>query len=238
MPTEGLSRRGNMPSNKKKTRRPGTDKAVVEVEEAKVRAKTHHNRDIIAVSLIGLGIVILLTLAMGQGGLLGNGLTLFFTTLFGKGAWAVPVVLMFAGGCLLTGRANFQAARVTWGALIGLLGMLGLFAGAHANDYFDPEVMRATGGMLGALMGWAGDSLLGASRGVLYVVFILAGLILCLERPLHEWADRISIFGRKAPARQVEEVDTDIVTPEDLIAERRRKAAIELLETPLNQVLE
>lgn len=239
MPTDGLSKRGTVPANKKRTRKPGTDKAVVEVVETPARPQTHHNRDVFAVCVMGLGVVVLITLAVGQGGLLGGGITGFFTTLFGKGAWAVPFALFFAGGCLLTGQAAFQAVRVAWGTLFLLLGALGVFAQPLRSDFFDPEAMRTSGGVLGAVMGWGGEALFGPARGVLYAVCLLAGLILCLERPLHEWADKVALFGRKPATPEVEEVETEVFdSPADALAEKRRRAAIEMLETPVTQLVE
>ena len=160
------------------TRRPRT--ASKRAPEAKPK-----NTDAIGISLIALALVTVLALWAGNGGLLGEGLAQTFRILVGQVAWALPVVIGFAGISLLAGRTQVQVSRVSLGALLVFLGIVGFFARARAGDFFDPEIVSQSGGYAGAIVAWTFHSLLGNGMAIGLVAISLIGLALSLDSPIH-----------------------------------------------------
>lgn len=149
-------------------------------------------------------------MAAGNGGVLGNGLAGGLRYLVGGGAWVVALVSCFAGSCLLLGRGSEKYQRVSWGASLAFIGALAIFAASRKGDYFDPEVMSASGGAIGALAGWTLERLFGVAKPLIIVLLIGFGVILCLEMPLREALPLAWRFIRRKPKLvQPEIVDTD-----------------------------
>lgn len=163
--------------------------------QVKTRTETlsvKRNSDAAAIVLIAIALVTVFALSMGNGGLLGDGLAGVFRTLVGQAAWAVPVVIGFAGVSLLIGRSKVKLSKVSLGAVMVFLGLVGFFARDRAGDWFDPEVVVASGGYLGAMVAWLFHSLLGNFLVIGFIATSLVGLVLCLDSPFHTFAAFIS----------------------------------------------
>lgn len=172
MPTDGL--------NATRTRR--AEKSV-----APEREPSHRTTDAVGIGVASLALIVLITLLLGNGGLLGDGLTGFLRSLFGMGAWAVPAVLGLVGFSLLAGRASLSLPRLFWGALLIFTGSLAGFAQSRNGDFFDPQIVLDSGGYIGAVAGWALASLLGSAKLVGVIALVGLGLVLCLDAPLRSF---------------------------------------------------
>ncbi len=153
---------------------------------AKATARNpHRTNDAWGVVLLAVALVTLIALWAGNAGMLGDSLAQFFKLLVGQAAWAVPVVIGFAGFSLLAGRSKVQVSRVSVGAVLVFLGMVAFFARSLNGDFFDPDVVRLSGGYVGAVVAWAFHALLGGAMAVGFVATSLVGLVLCLDSPVH-----------------------------------------------------
>lgn len=219
MPTEGLKSR----------------KAVVDVSATrrKPNIASHRRAEFVGIGLVAVGLVVLVTLVLGRGGLVGDSVTGAFRTFFGQGAWAVPFVLGFAGGCLVMGRAAFQYQRVFWGTLLVFLGLLAFFARDTNGDFFDPEALATGGGYLGGSAAWAMHTLLGPAHWVGNTVLLLVGALLCIEDPVRELVARAAATARKPidKLRAKPAVDPERrALPDEDQKEARRRATVRMLE--------
>ena len=116
-------------------------------------------------AVVFLSCALLFSLAwMGKAGLAGNGISAFFTLLFGKTFLVVPSVFFLAGLSLLFSmRSRFMGAAV-WGAfllLISVLGLGGIWGGREFAGYVGYGIayapvrffdVTASSSMLGALL--------------------------------------------------------------------------------------
>lgn len=125
-------------------------------------------------------------LLFGNGGLLGDAVTALIKGLFGRGAWAMPIVIGFAGAMMIAGKSVGQAGKVTTGSILIFLGVLGFFAKPFNGDYFDPSVLSSSGGYFGAVVAWGVAGLLGSAMAIGLGVIIALGVILCVEKPIRE----------------------------------------------------
>lgn len=143
--------------------------------------------DVFGVSLLALALVTGIGLMIAEGGLVGRVLDGLTRTLFGQGAWGVPVVTGAVGLAMVAGRRLFEVRRLLAGLSLVALGVVGALARPHNGDYFDPEIVPASGGYLGALVAWSLEQLLGQARFVGIGLIVTIGLILCLNAPLRTW---------------------------------------------------
>ncbi|MCW5939581.1 MAG: hypothetical protein KF884_01360 [Fimbriimonadaceae bacterium] len=196
-------------------------------------AKTHHTADAAGIGLIAVALLLAVALAVGNAGLIGNGLAFFFTTFVGRGAWVVPLVLGFAGAMLLAGRTSLAVGRVALGSTLAFLGIVGFLAEARLGDFFDPEVVSRSGGYVGAVVGWALDALLGGGKAIGLTALILVGAVLCLDTPVRHWLK--SLHRQKDPQEpltvRAKRAQRAVVEVSD-VAERdeKRKALIAQME--------
>jgi hypothetical protein len=152
---------------------------------ASAKTSTHRGHDIAGVLLIALGIVTLISLAIANTGVLGEALSGFFKTLFGKAAWAVPFFLFVLGAGYISGKKALGLTHLTWGLSLIFLAVVGVMAQpGTGTDYFDPNAVTNSGGYLGAVVGWAFSSLLGAAKIVGLGAIGMVGLILCVDTPI------------------------------------------------------
>ncbi len=155
---------------------------------------SHRTTDALGIGLLALALVMIVALAIGNAGVIGAALGSFFSILFGRGAWAVPVVLIGLSVALLAGRRSLEMSRITWGALFVFLAIVASFARTLSGDYFDPEAVSTSGGYSGAIVAWALDALLGQARPIGIGAMAAIGLVLCLDAPLRAfwiaWRDR------------------------------------------------
>lgn len=183
-------------------------------------AKSHKNADVLGIVLISLALVTVFALWAGNGGLLGDGLAQMFKVLVGRAAWAIPVVIGFAGVSLLAGRSKVQVGRVSIGAVLVFLGIVAFFARDNNGEWFYPETVEASGGYVGAIVAWAFHALLGNFKAIGFVATSLVGLALSLDSPIHAIAKAL----RDRP--QPEKAEP---TPK-AVAKPERKAVVNLPE--------
>ncbi len=148
--------------------------------------------DIAGILLLALSVVLLIGLAMRQGGLIGDSLAGFFSLLFGRGAWVVPIILGGLGIGLITGKSQSRAQHLVWGAALIFLGILGGLAKPVNGDFFTDTAMQTSGGYFGAIVGWGLTSLLGAGKIVAIIAMVLIGFVLSIDQPLKELLARIT----------------------------------------------
>jgi len=90
---------------------------------------------------------------LGSGGPVGKGFEVVCSLLFGDVGVVLPVVVVAAGGCLLHPLARPDAARITAGALIAVVGASGLWhlAGGDPRVSAALERLSEIGGVAGAM---------------------------------------------------------------------------------------
>lgn len=145
---------------------------------------SHRATDALGIAAFAMALVMVVALALGNAGVLGSALGGFFSLLFGRGAWAVPVVLAVFGFALFAGRHRMELSRLTWGVLLIFMAIVGAFARDIRGDYFDPAIASASGGYLGAIVGWALETLLGSAKFVGIGALGMVGVVLCADAPL------------------------------------------------------
>jgi DNA segregation ATPase FtsK/SpoIIIE, S-DNA-T family len=183
----------------------------------------HRASDAVGVTLLAVATVLAIALGVGNGGLIGDGLAGVFRVLVGRGAWAVPAVLGFAGLSLLAGRTNLALGRVAAGASLVALATVGFLAESVRGDYFDPVAVERSGGYLGAVAAWALQSLIGAGKPVGLAAIGLVGLVLCLDTPMRQWLRALRRRPKPVqtkPQRAVVEVEAREAEPLDERAQR------------------
>ncbi|MHB8636012.1 MAG: FtsK/SpoIIIE family DNA translocase [Fimbriimonadaceae bacterium] len=148
-------------------------------------SRDHRVADIIGVLLLTLAVITLLSLFMANTGIIGPALSGFFRVLFGHAAWAVPLVIAFLGISSLRGQKVSALRPVTLGLSLVFLALVGALARSNGGDYFDVDAASASGGYVGAAIGWVFGSLLGAAKVVGLGALGCVGAILCLNTPLH-----------------------------------------------------
>lgn len=163
---------------------------------------SHRHQDVAGVILAAVAVVMGFALSMQDAGLIGRFLNDLFVTLFGRGAWAVPVLLLLIGGGLLARQSKLEVPRFAGGLVLIFLAIVGFLGGRVAGDLFDPERVLSNGGYVGAVVAWGIRSLLGEARLIGVLVLALVGLILCLDQPLRTLIDSLRI--RKDQAEEPE----------------------------------
>ncbi|HVL38047.1 MAG TPA: DNA translocase FtsK 4TM domain-containing protein, partial [Fimbriimonadaceae bacterium] len=145
---------------------------------------SHRSFDILGVLLLALALIALLSLLLADTGILGGAMSGLLRTLFGNGAWVVPVVLTLLGLGVIGGKRSVEVTHLTWGLLLLFVAAMGAFSRSVGGDYFDPEAVQSSGGYVGAVVGWAVDRLLGSARLVGLGAIGMVGLILSVNLPL------------------------------------------------------
>lgn len=172
------------------TRRNASDKgsrSVSRRSQNSSRAARHHVPfDIAGVVFFTLAVLSIIALVSSDSGVIGSAMKSLFSNLFGKGAWVVPAAFTVLGLGYIRGFA--KAGRVWFGVGIGMVfvTILGLLAQANAGDYFDPASAAASGGYIGAIFGWAFQSLFGVGKAVGLVALGLIGFVLAADKPLKQ----------------------------------------------------
>lgn len=150
-------------------------------------AESHRQSDIAGIVAVALGIVCILALAMRDAGIVGQGMSALFSTLFGRGAWGVPFVLIGVGVVLIGGKKRLEIHRWTWGVTLLFLAVTASLAKTYNQDYFDLDAAKTSGGYIGGSIAWALSTLLGEAKAVGIGVIAMTGLILCFNAPLRSF---------------------------------------------------
>jgi hypothetical protein len=141
--------------------------------------------DRIAIGLALLGLVALVSLTVPNSGVMGAALRDGLKLLFGNGAFLLPVVLWVAAGALVFGYGKLALPEVLTGGLIVYLALLGWLAQPSASgDWFAADALRASGGYLGAVLGYTLHLALGQAKGVVLGALGVLGLLMLFNLPL------------------------------------------------------
>ncbi len=190
--------------------------------------------------------------AGSAGGQLGEGLQNGLMLLFGRVAYAAPVVLVL-GGVLVIARALIPSIRPlragAW-CLFGAIelslaaGTLGLGGGGRpGNDMWDADVLKERGGAIGESLYWVASTLFSdVGAHIIAIFLLLAALVLLsgvtIASVLRSAGQGVAETSRRAatlaPSRYVEEP-----APAPTRAPRRRRTIVaapedEVGETPLD----
>lgn len=165
----------------------------------------HRTPDVVGITLIATGCLVLLSLFMSNTGVLGSALGNVFKLLCGRGAWAVPVMFGFMGVSLIRGQRAAPFSHLTLGVCLMFVSILGFLSASNTNsDFFDPSRIEVSGGYLGAIIGWGSHALLGEARFVILVAIALVGLVFCLNSTLKQTLIALNQF-RAARHEDVQE---------------------------------
>jgi S-DNA-T family DNA segregation ATPase FtsK/SpoIIIE len=149
----------------------------------KERPQQYYDR--IAIGLVLLGLVALVSLTVPNSGVVGAALRDGLKLLFGNGAFLLPVVLWVAAGALVFGYGKLALPEVLTGGLIVYLALLGWLAQPSASgDWFAADALRASGGYLGAVLGYTLHLALGQAKGVVLGALGVLGLLMLFNLPL------------------------------------------------------
>ncbi len=175
------------------TNRPGSDRpagkarsggktSVAKKSEAPA-ALSHRAQDISGILLLALAALTVVSLLSAGTGMLGRTLVEGFSIAFGRGAWAVPVAFVALGIALLRGR-EVKTTTLSWGLVLILAALLGALAAPINDDFFDPAAVSASGGYVGAFVGWTFTTLLGTGKFIGFLSLGLIGGVLCGDMPI------------------------------------------------------
>ena len=208
-----------------------------------------HHLDIIALALIGCGILLAGVAYFGwSGGALGSNAVLAMKFVFGALGYAVPVALVAAGGLVLARELRPPTRPLRTGlvcltialTLMLAAGTLGVGPGAaSAHAFWKPHVFEARGGIVGQAELWLSAKLISTLGAQILSVFLLiAGVILLsgatlaslvrvtgvgvaeTSRALRRSTEHLAVRPAPAPSTEVaRSVFDDIVPPEPDTAE-------------------
>ncbi len=154
------------------------------VEAPKERSQQFYDR--IAIGLVLLGLVMLMSLTLPQTGVVGESLREAMRLLFGNGAYLLPVVLWLSAGALVFGYGRLALPEVIGGGLLVYLVLLAWMArpDAQSGEWFQADALKASGGYLGAVLGYVLQMALGQARTVVLGVLGLLGILMMFNLPL------------------------------------------------------
>ncbi len=161
---------------------------------------SHRLYDILAVVAFAIAAITILSLLLQNTGVVGQAIGSGFRALFGNGSWTVPIFCGILGWGLLTGKRKLEITHFGIGLGVLFVAILGTFAGQRNGDYFDLSVVSASGGYLGAVIGWAFDAALGSGRYIGLAALGLVGIVFCLRSPLYHTLGRAKTKALEAAA--------------------------------------
>ncbi len=189
---------------------------------------SHRLLDITGVLFIALAIFTLISLSVRDTGILGLYVGGGIRTLFGRGAWAVPFLLVALGVAALRGRNTLAISHLTWGLGLIFVSVLGFLSQAERGDYLTDAALRSAG-YAGAVIGQLFVTLLGSAKVVGLGALAAVGLILCVDVPIRtvikSLKDGASDVTQKTLAKRppaVKKVETAL-----------RRAVVEMDDDPL-----
>ncbi|MBB4663420.1 DNA translocase FtsK [Conexibacter arvalis] len=199
-----------------------------------------HQIDLVGLAIGALGVFLAFVMYAGSaGGQLGEGLQDGLMLLFGRVAYAAPVVLVL-GGVLVIARSLIPSIRPlragAW-CLFGAIelslaaGTLGLGGGGRpGSDLWESEVLKERGGAIGESLYWVASTLFSDVGAHIIAIFLfLAALVLLsgvtIASVLRSAGQGVAETGRRAatlaPSRYVEEP-----APAPAGAPRRRRTIV------------
>ncbi len=159
-------------------------RTAVAVRRRQKEQPSHRFLDITGIVLLAVALITVLSLAKGDTG----GFEVvagFFREVFGRGSWAVPVLLAGLGVAALKGRQKLAFTHLTWGAMLVFVSVLGILAQPVRGDYLDVAAIPSAG-YFGAIVGLGFASLLGSAKIIGLIALSIVGLVLCVDVPIRE----------------------------------------------------
>lgn len=153
-------------------------------EPPKERSQQFYDR--VAIVLVAIGLVMLLSLTVPNSGVVGTALRDGLRLLFGNGAYLLPVVLWLAAGALVFGYGKLSLPEVIGGGLLLYCVLLGWMAQpeSRSGSWFHPGALKATGGYLGAVVGFLFQMALGEAKKVAFGALAILGILMMFNLPL------------------------------------------------------
>ena len=159
-----------------------------------------HRRDGLALTLIGTAIVIASAVWWGLDGSFSKGVVTVVVGTFGLVAWAIPLLLLgFSLRLLRSPEETAENGRILIGGtalLLGVTGLVHIYAGTPKPSTASASIMRDAGGVLGFVMAWPLEIAL-----TKYIALALLGLLstfgilVITATPLYELPDRMRSLG-------------------------------------------
>ncbi len=136
--------------------------------------------DIYGILLVAGAIALTIALLSAGTGMLGGAIATVFRLVFGLGAFAIPVFLLFWGITFFIRAFAISEMRVGIGLGTMLIALIGAFAlGAPEASRWEQQVLETHGGYLGGALAWVLHSLLGTTIGyVLLAALLMIGLVI------------------------------------------------------------
>jgi S-DNA-T family DNA segregation ATPase FtsK/SpoIIIE len=170
---------------------------------------SHRRTDVCGVLLIAASLILTLSLALPDTGVIGATVSTILTGLFGRGAWLCPLLPAVAGVGLLFGRLSLRVDHVSFGLLLLYLSALAFLAKASPEgDYLDPVAATQSGGYAGALVASSFRFLLGSAMGVGLGAIATVGIVLAANTPIRALARGIATYVRNKPSKKTKNAKT------------------------------
>ncbi|HKE52588.1 MAG TPA: DNA translocase FtsK 4TM domain-containing protein, partial [Actinomycetes bacterium] len=159
-----------------------------------------HRRDGLALTLIGIAIVIASSVWWGLDGSFSTGVVAVVVGTFGLVAWVIPLLLLgFSLRLLRSPEETAENGRILIGGtalLLGVTGLVHIYAGTPKPSTASASIMRDAGGVLGFVMAWPLEVAL-TKYIALALLGLLAtfGVLVITATPLYELPDRMRSLG-------------------------------------------
>ncbi|MCL2482382.1 MAG: DNA translocase FtsK [Propionibacteriaceae bacterium] len=182
-------------------------------------------RDGVGLALLALGVIFAAAFWFSLPGWVGHGIRYLITTIFGLGAYAIPLVMLASCVVVLRNRRKSAAARLLLGWIavgLGVLGLVHIAAGLPRPS--DMTSVRGAGGIVGFVI----SSILADPLSVwvavpLLVILTVFGILVIVGKPLSQvvndcvdFFQRLIVRVRPGP----EEADPD--TPDAIDSDERQ----------------
>lgn len=193
---------------------------------ARVATTTHRHSDVAGILLLSLAALLTVGLVAGKTGVLGESLSEALRSFLGRGSFLGPILLASLGVSALRRNSIIDPGQIAWGGCLIVAAILGGLAKARNGDFFDPTVVVAGGGYVGAVVGWATHTLLGNAWWVGIGAIGLIGFVVASNKPIHEV---LSSMRRPRPVVTPREMMVEDKETKTLVARDKKSALREAL---------
>ena len=133
-----------------------------------------HQRDLWVVALLVVGLFVALAEA-GALGPVGRAISRGLSEVFGVGRFALAIILLVVGTAMVSGKIEFDRARVGWGVALGLVSISGIadLASGRPGLHATSKVLGHAGGWLGVALGGGLARYLGVAGAIVVFLAIL-----------------------------------------------------------------